>query len=250
MAKNTMGSLSWGLQNKGALNSSERLKVIKNLAFLQSREVYDRLRYQLGILKPAPMDFRDFELPDSAMVSDAVELAEEEQCQALFYHCWRTYYFAALIAQHDKISFDAENLLVSSMLHDIGLTDHADVTPLNKCCFAVSGGAGAKKILITKGYSPEISNQIGEAISLHLNLHVPRHKHGEIAYLLARGACCDVFGAGVRRIHRSSIETLLQTYPRDGVEKALGFGTADHMPNSRAHFMGKLFGGKSPPTPF
>ena len=250
MSENTMGSLAWGLRRKGALSSMERMKVVKNLAFLQSREAYDRIRRQLGFLKPASLNFEDFDIPDSPMALDSLNIAESEQSRPLYYHCWRTYYFAALIAKHDQISFDPEFLLTAAMLHDIALTDNADIPSLENCCFAVSGGEHAKNRLINMGYGEKVSDEIGEAISLHLNLNVPRRKHGNDAYLLARGACCDVFGAGKWRIHRTSLDALLKTYPRDGVEEALGFGTANHMPNSRAHFMGKLFGGKAPPTPF
>ncbi len=250
MSKSVMGTLAWGRQTKGALSSFERLKVVKNIAFLRTRELFDKIRSQTGLLKPAPTDIEEFKIPDSCMVRDALEIAEEGQSQALYFHCWRSYYFAAMIAKHDELQFDPEILITSALLHDMALTENPDIPPIDTCCFAVSGGLYAQESLTQKGHEREKVDQVAEAISLHLNLNVPRKKFGNNSFLLARGACCDVFGAGIHRLHASSLKDLLDRYPRDDIEQALGFGIFQHMPGSRPDFMGKLFGNKAPPTPF
>ncbi len=87
---------------------------------------------------------------------------------------------------------------------------------------------------------------VGNAIALHLNLYVSRRLHGAEAHLLLRGAVCDLFGVGGRRVAQPGREALVRRFPRDGVIEALRFETADHMPGSRAALLTSLAGRKAP----
>ena len=248
--KAPMGSLAWADRTGGRLTRRDRIALLRNIALIQIQGAMDSLRTVLGTLAPTPITWNDVVLPDTRLIDDALELACTTQSPALLRHSWRTYYYGVAIAAFERLNFDAEHFLAAALLHDTGLTDAVGLEPLNTCCFAVGGARCAHTHLTAKGHAPKAVDPIAEAISLHLNLRVNRHRHGTEAYLLARGAVCDVFGVGRRRIAAQSIADILTLFPRDGLNEALGFGTAPHLADTRADFMGRLFGGKAPPDAF
>lgn len=244
-----MGTLAWGEGNSGALGTIEKAHLVGNLAFVQVREVIDGARQRLGLLRPKPIPLDEFLPPETSLAQDALLFAEQSHDQALLFHSWRTYLFGAMLAAHEKIEYDRSLFFASAILHDVGLT--SDHTPhLCERCFALSGGERAKNYLQSKGHSAAVSNKVGDAIALHLNAWVSKRQHGAEAHLVSRGAVCDLFGAGRRRIARHNLTGILARYPRDGVIEALQFETADHCKGTRPAIMTGLSGGKAPPDPF
>lgn len=59
-------------------------------------------------------------VPDTPLVSRAVEYAHEYCEPYLFNHSMRSWLFAVAIAQLKKCAYDAEVLAVTSLLHEIG----------------------------------------------------------------------------------------------------------------------------------
>jgi hypothetical protein len=243
-----MGTLAWGERRQGRLTRAETLRMIANLAFVQAREAKDWLGSMLGLLRPDPIEIEALSPPDSALVRDALAHAEATHQTALLRHSWRTFYLGALIARHDDIPYDPEVFFAAAILHDLGLTQTHPV-PLSQCCFGASGGHRAREHLHHCGH-PQAAEAVGDAIALHLNVYVSRRLHGPEAFLLARGAVCDLFGAGWRRVAQPSRLELHRRFPRDGVIEALQFETADHMAGSRAALLTRLSGGKAPRTPY
>lgn len=242
------GTLAWGEVSNGVLNKREAAGMVARLGFVQAREAKDRMARALGLLTPSPVELDDLSPAPSALVRDALAYAEETHGAALLRHSWRTFYLGALIARQEGVATDHEILFAASILHDVGLTDTHTV-PLSACCFAVSGGLRARDHLRTCGHHHN-AEAVGDAIALHLNLHVSRRLHGAEAYLLSRGAVCDLFGAGRHRVDESTLQKLFARFPRDGVIEALQFETADHVDGSRASLLTSLSGKKAPRTPF
>ena len=58
-------------------------------------------------------------------------------------------------------------------------------------------------------------------ICAHLNLHLPVRDYGEVAALVAKGAVCDLFGFGKRRVSENSKSDLLRTYPAGKIYRTL-----------------------------
>lgn len=245
----SMGTLDWGKDNAGQLTRGEKLRLIGNLAYVQVREAVDSARQRLGLLRPVAVAIDDLVPPQSALVDDALALAEETHQEALLFHSWRTYFFGALLAAHERIAYDRPLFFASAILHDLALTrDHRP--HLCERCFALSGGERVRDHLQAKGHPPQVSEKVGNAIALHLNAWVSARQHGAEAHLVSRGAVCDLFGAGRRRLPQSSLAEVLARYPRAGVTEALQFETAKHLPNTRPAVMTGLSGGKAPPDPF
>src|SRR6202790_517796 len=177
MMRPVFGTLEWGKKNNGVLTRTERLHFLRNMAFLAAREVTDIVRTKLGLLKPVNLELSDLTPPDTRMVKDAEELARDTHTQDLLSHAYRSYYFGAMIAAYQKLSYDRETHFAAALLHDIGLTE-SRIAPLKQCCFAVSGGRQARDFLLDKHYPPAQAQVVGDAISAHLNLHVPAREYG------------------------------------------------------------------------
>jgi hypothetical protein len=235
------GTLEWSKKNNGALTPTERLHFLRNMAFLAAREASDAIRDKLGLLKPVDLNFSDFTPPDSKMAKDAEVFARETHKQDLLSHGYRTYYFGAIVGTYSRLKYDKELFFTAALLHDIGLTE-SRVVPLKQCCFAVSGGRQIHDFLIHKGYPPEKAQIVGDAISVHLNLHLPVREYGEVAAMVAKGAVCDLFGFGKRRVNGKFKRDLLRAYPAGNMHEAL-LSKEEMAPGSRLDFGRKLTGG-------
>jgi hypothetical protein len=211
------------------------------MAFLAAREASDAVREKLGLLKPVDLEFSDFAPPDSRMAKDAEVFARETHTQDLLSHGYRTYYFGAILASYGRLKYDKELYFTAAVLHDIGLTDSRTV-PLTACCFAVSGGRQVHDFLIGKGHPPEKAQIVGDAISAHLNLYLPVREYGEVAALVAKGAVCDLFGFGKRRVSANFKKDLLRAHPAGNMHDAL-LSKEQMAPGSRLDFGRKLTGG-------
>jgi hypothetical protein len=249
-SKNALGSVAWGESTKGVLNEEEKIRVVKNLKLVLNQEQVDADRRRLGLLYPKDIPVGTLTPPDSKIVKDALAYAEETHVAPLLRHSWRSYYFGALIAVHDGIEFDRELGFTAAILHDLGLTASANPRPCD-CCFAVGGALQAREFLLSKRHSREHSNAIADAISIHLNIHVPVEEHGALAFLVARGAVCDVFGAGVSRISSGSINEVLVMYSREGFYAALRPAGIQHLSGTRVDvlesFQASLNAGRQAP---
>jgi HD domain len=235
------GMLEWGRKNNGMLTPTERLHFLRNIAFLAAREASDVIRDKLGLLRPVELTFSDFVPPDSRMAKDAEVFAGQTHTQDLLSHGYRTYYFGAIIASYSKLKYDKELYFTAALLHDIGLTE-SRIVPLEACCFAVAGGRQIHDLLISKGHSAEKAQIVGDAISAHLNLYLPVREYGEVAALVARGAVCDLFGFGKRRVNERFKKDLLQAYPAGNIQDAL-LSKEEMAPGSRLDIGRSLRGG-------
>lgn len=245
-----MGTMAWGRGRTGSLGLVEKIRVVGNLGYLQAREASDALRRAAaGGLQPATIELADLMPPETSLVEDALALAEETQEQALLFHSWRTYLFGVLLAAHELIPIDRPRFFAAALLHDTGLT-RGHVPRVSDRCFALSGGERVDAYLREKGHPTDVAHEVGDAIALHLNGWVSRRRHGAEAHLVSRGAVCDLFGAGRRRLPHDSVVQILQRFPRDGMIEGLQFETAVHPAGTRPAVMTRLAGGKAPTDHF
>ena len=62
-------------------------------------------------------------VPDTPTISRAIEFAREKSEPYLFNHVMRSWLFAALLAQRKQTAHDSEVLAVTTILHDLGLSE-------------------------------------------------------------------------------------------------------------------------------
>src|SRR5258706_15885207 len=211
------------------------------MAFLAAREASDVIRTNLGLLKPVNLELSDLDPPDTRIVRDVEQHASATHTQDLLSHAFRTYYFGAMLGAYHKLKYDRETFFAAALLHDIGLTE-SRIAPLKQCCFAVSGGRQARDFLLSKDHPAAKAQIVGDAISAHLNLHLPVRKYGEVASLVAKGAVCDLFGFEKRKLPEQFKSDLLLAYPAGDLQAAL-LSNEEMAPGSRLDIGRKLSGG-------
>ena len=102
-------------------------------------------------------DDRRLKPPDSSIVRQAEELARSASSGWLFNHVMRCYWFSELFARVEGAKVDGELMFLSSVLHDIGLTEHGRGTQR----FEIDGAIAARTFLVDKGVSCERAQSPG-----------------------------------------------------------------------------------------
>jgi HD domain len=234
-----VGTWDWAQETHGCLRRGDRLRLLRQgvaarLARIPSEWRSRILGEHVSLTLPDP--------PDGALAREADERVRELSSPALYGHCARTWAFAALFAQRDRVKHDAELLYLACMLHDLGLTEtHWGRDPQAKC-FAVEGARAAHAILHGHGASEERARKVAEAISLHLNVTVPPRLGAE-AHLLSKGVSLDVVGRRVHQIPPPAAAKVSRRWPRAGFAAELAASTtkqAQLRPQSRSALLHKL----------
>lgn len=227
-----MGTLAWAKRTGGRLNENEKIALARNFASLRAEMVFDEARHRLGLLHPAKIELDSLTPPDTKLVRDADEFARSFYNDVLWDHCLRTYYFGAQVAAFEGIKFDRELFYAAAICHDVGL-DEAAAGSVATCCFACSGGKLTCEHLTEKGHG-DAAVRVGDAISTHINMFVPLDQYPAENTLLAMGAMCDIFGAYVRRIERSTLAATVERTPRTNLLEAFGpLLSKPHLADSR-----------------
>ncbi|WP_269582275.1 HD domain-containing protein [Roseibium sp. Sym1] len=241
-----MGTVAWGRRQgayaDGRLTRVEKLKLVLNLGRMTALEAMDGLKVRTGLMNAFGTDLDGMQPPDTALVRDALDFADDVQSTELMRHSWRTYYWAVALGEYKKLPADRELLFSAAILHDVGLAGGRTREP-GDCCFVVHGAERCKRHLVGKGHDRAKIRKIADAIGLHLNGYVSERLHGAEAHLLSRGAMCDVFGMGRMRISPALRNEVSTTYPRGDLVNALEIWPGHHLEGTRADVLIKL-GGK------
>ncbi|BCM89001.1 hypothetical protein IAD21_00843 [Abditibacteriota bacterium] len=247
-----IGTLGWSKRTGGELSRSEReglLKQALNAQVLAAKGegLADFRVTEAGL---ARVDSGKIRIPDSRTARESERLMDELGQPSLVNHCYRTYWWGCLLAQHDAIVIeDEEAFYIASLLHDLGLTERHFCCNAEAHCFAVEGAFAADEFLATQGWEQTRRDVVAEAITLHLNMMLDL-THGPLAHYLSAGAKCDVVGARSTDIPPTTIEEVLRRYPglRFADEFAALLGAeAQARPHSRIGFvlsnlsLGELF---------
>ncbi len=234
-----VGTWEWAQETCGRLRRRDRLRLIGQGVSAQLERIPSSLRSRIlgehgSLTLPAP--------PDSALAREAEERVRELSSPALYGHCLRTWAFATLFAQRDRVEHDEELLYLACVLHDLGLTEpHTCQNPFADC-FAVEGAYEAHAFMRAHGESEQRARTVGEAITLHLNVNVPERLGAE-AHLLSRGVSLDVVGRWLHQIPPAATRDVEERWPRDGLASELIASTraqARMRPDSRPALLHKL----------
>ncbi|MBV1858022.1 MAG: HD domain-containing protein [Nannocystaceae bacterium] len=156
-----------------------------------------------------PISLDTVRLPDSALCREATEHARDLSEDFLFNHVMRSYVFAAGAAPARGLRFDPELLFLSSVLHDLGLTESAPV----KTRFEVEGADMATDWARERGVDEAELDVLWDAIALHTVLIIPERKCAEIA-LCQLGAAIDVGFAPLTLVPPEVCKEALHAFPR------------------------------------
>jgi hypothetical protein len=234
-----VGTWDWAQETGGSLRKQDRIRLLgqgiaARLARVPSQWHSKLFGENTSLTLSRP--------PDSALAREADERVRELSSPALHGHCLRTWAFATLFAQRDRVEHDDELLYLACMLHDLGLTEKHWGEDAHAKCFAVEGARAAHAFVHGHGASDERARKVAEAISLHLNVTVPARLGAE-AHLLSKGVSLDVVGRRLHQISPATVRDVSERWPREGFAGELAASTARqaHMrPRSRSALLYKL----------
>jgi hypothetical protein len=148
-------------------------------------------------------------VPDSPLITEAIEYARKLYEPYLFNHAMRSWLFAARIGQMKSIDLDAEAVAVGTILHDIGLT--AGMPGPNR--FEVNGAAAALSFVKERGVSNRRAQLIWDLVALNSTPSIALHKEAEVA-VGTMGIGVDYGGFGLESIPPREVAEILAAFPR------------------------------------
>ena len=153
-------------------------------------------------------------VPDTALITRAIEFTREKSEPYLFNHVMRSWLFAALLAQRKQTVHDAEVLAVTTILHDIGLTESLD-GPLR---FEVEGANAARAFALKEGMDTRRTQLIWDGVALNSTPSIALYKEAEIA-LATMGIGLDWGGFGYEALTNAEVAAIVEAFPRLGMKE-------------------------------
>ncbi len=244
-----MGTIAWGRRSgrhgRGRLTGWEKAKLLLNLVRISACEVGDTVLDRFGLMRTCGSDLQGLMPDETPLVRDALDFADATQNAEIMQHSWRTYLWGMLLGGYRRLDIDREILFSASILHDVGLASGRLSEPCD-CCFAIYGAERCRHHLVGKGHDRAKTRRIADAIGVHLNAYVSERVHGVEAHLLSRGAMCDVFSMGRRRIDGQTRREVFASYPKGDLVAALEIWQGHHLRDTRADFLLRVGGTPGP----
>src|SRR5215813_1458751 len=153
-------------------------------------------------------------VPDTALISRAIEFARERSEPYLFNHVMRSWLFAAIFAQRKQVAHDTEVLAVTTILHDIGLAE-AFNGPLR---FEVEGANAARNFGKSAGLDERRCQLIWDTVALNSTPSIALYKEPEVA-LSTAGIALDWGGWGYDALPPERIADIVAAFPRLEMKK-------------------------------
>ncbi|NUR98690.1 MAG: HD domain-containing protein [Kribbellaceae bacterium] len=230
MRHGVIGSPEWVARTGGRLSPWEQVRFGAQAALRELR----RGPRGAGVVLDAER------VPPSSMVAQRIdEYACTTLPDPLLQHSVRSWLWACMLAELDRIEYDEERLYVAALLHDVGLVDRPGPSA---GCFAVHGAEVARGVVIDAGGSEVFARDVADAIAAHFNVEVPL-SWGPEAHLLHAGTHLDVVGLRISELARRTVADVHARAPRDGFADhfiAAICEEAAHRPSSRAAVLWRL----------
>jgi hypothetical protein len=149
------------------------------------------------------------QVPDSPVISLAIEYAREHSEPYLFNHVMRSWLFAESLAQLNRVEYDAEVLAIATLLHDLGLSPEFD-GPLR---FEVETANAARRFAQRAGLDARRAQLIWDGAALNSTPSIALYKETEVR-LCTLGIGLDWGGFGYESLTRTQIDAIVDAYPR------------------------------------
>jgi HD domain-containing protein len=151
----------------------------------------------------------DVSVPDTLLITAAIEYAQRLSEPYLFNHAMRSWLFAELMGRAKGIGCDREVVAIGTILHDIGLT--AGVSGPNR--FEVNGADAARSFLAGRGLSDHRAQLIWDLVALNSTPSLALHKEPEVA-VGTMGIGLDYGGFGLDAVQADDVGRIISAYPR------------------------------------
>ncbi|NKB98835.1 MAG: hypothetical protein GKR90_10130 [Pseudomonadales bacterium] len=169
-----------------------------------------RMAIRLGVRKLHEALPAQWEVPDSAIATLAIETVQALCPDFMIRHCYRSYCFGAILAARNNTKLDRETFFVAAMLHDLALSDKHAKDPGS---FEWVGAKLAYDFCLNAEQAEERAAMIHNSIALHTSLGVA-HRHVPEIAMLHFGTAMDLFGMRLDEIPPNLLQSVLTEYPR------------------------------------
>src|SRR6478672_6729392 len=151
-------------------------------------------------------------LPTGPLTETSLALVRSTESQPIANHSIRTFLFARLLADHEgclnDAAYDEELLFAATVMHDLGLGDHAR----GHARFEVEGADLAAGVLREQGVGEADVDRVWEAIALHSS-HGLAERRGLLTYLTYKGVFIDA-GRIADALADELRQRVLNAYPK------------------------------------
>lgn len=180
------------------------------------RQARDRVKRRLGLRELVALLPDSYRIPDTPLAKEATALVRELSDDMLLNHCHRTYAFGCILGHQDGLKFDREVFYLSSIMHDLGLTEKYEQEPGS---FEWVGAKAAHEFCTHRQYDAAKAALVHDAVAMHSSVGIAHKRDPEIA-LVHFGAGVDVLGLRFEEIPRHALAETLESYPRLDFKKA------------------------------
>lgn len=207
-----LGDRTWMTLTHGKLSFKEKIILIQNV-MLPATALFVKSRFATASTAQH-LKRQNIKIADTAIVKDALFELEQTHCQETILHSWRCYFWGVAIADAKQWQFDDENFLIASLLHDVALADPK--SEYESCqCFTFESALRSERICNRHNYPTHKTQQISDAICLHMNGYLDENDHNlaKEVLLLQQATAYDVLNIQPEYISKSYHSEILKHYP-------------------------------------
>jgi len=148
-------------------------------------------------------------VPDSPVITRAIDFARENSEPWLFNHVMRSWLFAASLGHLNRVAHDGEVVAVTTLLHDLGLSEKFSGTER----FEVVTANAARTFARHAGFDPRRTQLVWDGVALNSTPSIALHKEAEVS-LSTLGIGLDWGGWGFDSLTKTQVDAILDAYPR------------------------------------
>ena len=171
-------------------------------------------------------------LPTGALADASLAIARSSMSRPIVDHSIRSFLFARLLANHegsvDDADYDEDLLFAATVMHDLGLGEHAT----GEARFEVEGADLAAAVLRRHGVAERDVDRVWEAIALHASLGIA-HRRGRLTSLTHKGVFIDA-GRITDGVADRLRQEVLDAYPRPAGDRSIADAIVAHATRSEA----------------
>ena len=148
-------------------------------------------------------------VPDTPVVTRAIDYARRHSEPYLFNHVMRSWLFAVSLAELDQAAYDGEVLAVATLLHDVGLATAFS----GLLRFEVEGANAARTFARHEGLDDRRAQLVWDGVALNSTPSIDLYKEVEVA-LCTSGIGLDWGGWGYETLAKGRIAQIVDEFPR------------------------------------
>ncbi len=173
------------------------------------------------------------DLPDSDIACAAKQLVFDVAPDFVANHSLRSYLFARELATakglHADVDYDDELVFLSCILHDLGVTGHANGDQR----FEVDGADAAARFMRDHGVDETRVAPVWQAIALHTSTGLA-HRFGAIQAIAQMGIAADIAGVDRQLLPAGYADRVHASWPRHNLGHALAEAIATQVEENPA----------------